>query len=260
MRTIGVIVAVVVLGMLVYLAAERFVGETGPKGPATRVANRATTKPAGKPKPQTTVDMAMIVSPAELGISKDSTVNRLISKHNQWEDALKNVVMRGSCTWVVDGPGAVAPMVIGFDRQGQVADLVCGPRKCKVATGKVTMDFDSAMNIDSLYLLVFRKFDPAEFQISADVAEEGQILLESKMGKLIFDADSGRLVQADVTTEKGTISARFADFVPMSADGAIEMPTTIALTIPKKVYPFAVKDETGLATFTMDPSQSKVGE
>jgi len=63
-----------------------------------------------------------------------------------------------------------------------------------------------------------------------------------------------------VKTGSGTIEARFGDYVPMGADGAIDLPGTIEVMIPKKVYPFAVKEETGMATFTMDPDTSKIGE
>src|SRR5690349_2544678 len=120
--------------------------------PTTRPVVRVASRPLVKPKAQKTVEMAMIASPREMGIAKDSTVNRLISRHNQLEDSLQKVLLKGNCVWLVDSPtGTPQPMSIAFDRARDEAELKCGPRWCTVRGGKVTMDVDGAMTMDALY-------------------------------------------------------------------------------------------------------------
>jgi len=257
---IAIIVLLAAIGLALSFYFLRGAPSTTVAKPTTRPAVRLASRPATRPRPQRVLAMEMLSSPAKLQPGPDASINKLIGRHNQLEDQLRNVLLNGGCTWAVDGPaGNPAPMTIAYNRAQDAADLQCGPRHCTVKDGKVTMDFDSAMNIDALYLVVFRKFDPASFKLANDPSPDGQIALESASEKLFFDVESGRLVQMQYKTPaSGTIVAHFGDFVPMSADEVIELPGTIAITIPGKVYPFAVKSETGMATFTMEPAASHV--
>src|SRR5438067_5284217 len=99
-------------------------------------------------------------------------------------------------------------MTIDFDRTGESAALVCGPDRCTVQMGKVTMNFDSAMTVDALYLLMFRKFDAKGFHVSPESADEGEVVIASEAERLTFDADSGRLTETQVKTDRGTIGGR----------------------------------------------------
>jgi hypothetical protein len=257
-----VVLGAIVAGVLIYFMAGGSPNGAAVKSATTRPAVRLASRPATRPTLQRVVAMEMLMSPGKAQGGADAAVNKLIGRHNQLEDQLRNVVLKGTCTWAVDGPpGNPAPMTMTYDRTQDAADLQCGPRHCTVKDGKVTMDFDSWMNMDALYLMVFRKFDPAMFKPAEEPAKDGEIAVESANERLTFDADSGRLVQMEYKTPaSGTIVTHFGDFVPMSADGAIELPGTIAVTIPKKVYPSAIKDESGMATFNLEPSQSRVGE
>jgi hypothetical protein len=252
-----VIIAIVLIAINFQAGVIR--GGSATIKPTTRRAI-ALSRPTTRPSLMRKLHMPWIASPPTFGKSSDPALNRLIEGHNQLMDRLSDVVLRGNCVWEIDGPpGEPRPMVIEFHRAKAEADVTCGPQRGTVSGATLTMPIDSAVNMDCMYLIGLRKFDPAKFKIAPGAAAtEGALVATSDTEKLMFDVDSGKLLGCDIQTPNGTVQARFQDVLPLGKDGAVSAPTVIELTIPRKVYTFKVQDDFGKATFTIEPAKCEI--
>jgi hypothetical protein len=250
---IVVLIVVAIAAGVVLFVSKGNIESVATTKPTTRLS---TTRASAltKSKPKKTVEMSEWVSPAEIKPSADARIAGLINAYNKSQDSIVAALLHGQCTWEVDGPGKPREMVIHFERARESGSMVCGPESCVFERGKVHQNVDSWINIDSLYLIMFRKYDGNQFKMSTDSMDEGKIVAVSDQERLTFDAESGRLVESAVKTPAGEVIVKFVDFANV---GGITMPTVVGVKVPKKLYPGKVNSD-GNATFSMDVGKSKV--
>lgn len=209
-----------------------------------------------------TVDVPWIVSPAipADATAGDARLDELIKAHNARQDALGQVTLAGDCVWFLDMEGDPRPMTLTFNREKNHADIACGKEKCTVHEGKVTLGPKSALNIDALYLLAFRKFNPADFKpaVAPPKVKKELIWAGSEKELLGFDPASGLLERLHIQTDKGPLVVSLTDHRPLP--GSLSpVPHTIRIIVPPDMYPFE-RNIDGRATLTVDSARSSVKE
>jgi hypothetical protein len=233
---IGLVALLVQLAAFFVLGSEdkvEMVGNPTASLPAAQPATAPTTEPA---KPSSW-DIPALVSPASISPAADPAIAKLIDAHNANQSRIASANLTAQCTWTLDTTGDPRPMTIHYTREGEKAEMTCGKESCSVAMGHVKMAPGSALNVDGLYLLMFRKFDGGQFKpVKAETP--GTLRAATAREILDFDATSGRLVRAEIQAKEGQVVATFADYVPLKDNPQAMIPTKIDITVPSDLYPF----------------------
>lgn len=248
----------VLLWIAVLLAAAWFVIFRGLSqsmvvlGPiTTTVTSRpATTQAAGEGEGRTW-EIAALASPGRFERGEDAVANELIERHNANQDRLGKVRLRGQCVWMLDMPGEPRAMTIEFDRAKDGASLTCGKDKGWTKDGTVHMSPGSAMNIDALYLLMFRKYNAKEFHAAAGAKDGETVAVKSEREMLVFEKASGRLVEGEFQVKEGVVRVKFGEFKAIDKAGKAVVPTFVDVMVPVDLFPFE-RTRDGRVTLRID--------
>jgi hypothetical protein len=265
----GKTIRIVAVALVVVLVAAYILFKRPALAPGTAAATGATSRPTtpsamarsaasrAKTVATKTVEAPFLKSPKEMGQPTDPRVGGLIDGHNKFQDKLVKVSLKGTCAWTFDGEtGTPRRMTVFFDRAIGQAAITCGTDRCTVDGGRVTMNSASAMHIDALYLLIFRKYNPADFTLDTASSDETKVVAASKLEKLTFDAETGRLVESEVTSDKGAVVVQFEGSIPIGESEA-SAPATVRVVPPVKMLPFPVKQPGGTVTFAINEGRAE---
>ena len=206
--------------------------DTGSAAPATRAA--AEEKSEGK-----TWEIPALASPTRYEAAADAAIDKLIKQHNARQERLGKAKLRAQCTWNLDMPGEPRAMTIAFDRAKGKASMTCGKDSCEIDGDQVTANSDSAMSVDALYLLMFRKFNAKGF-VAGQGGESGQrtVVAKSETETLEFDEQTGRLAGATFRMKAGTVVVVLSDYTELPGGAGELVPTTVIVVVPAEVFPF----------------------
>ncbi|HEY7090455.1 MAG TPA: hypothetical protein VH518_20325, partial [Tepidisphaeraceae bacterium] len=115
-----------------------------------------------------------------------------------------------------------------------------------------------AMRVDAMYLLMFRTFNPKDFNsahegvITRTGSEIAVKTLQSPQQTLHFDAASGRLLRAELQIEQGQLVMDLDDYKTVG-DGVLSLPHTVELHPPPGLFRSPVPGNI-LVRLTIDPS------
>ncbi|HEX2972904.1 MAG TPA: hypothetical protein VHP11_11255 [Tepidisphaeraceae bacterium] len=206
-----------------------------------------------------TWEIPALVSPERLEAGADAAIADLITRHNANQDRLGKVSLRAQCVWMLDMPGDPRAMTIEFDRARGLASMTCGKDRGRAEGAVVHMSPGSAMNIDALYLLMFRKYNAGEFHAAVASTQPGQggtmVTARSDRETLVFDVQTGQLVQAEFQLKEGVVQAKFADFKAIDKAGKAMIPTSLDVLVPVDLFPFE-RTRDGRVTLRIDPEHS----
>jgi len=243
-----VVAALFVVAVLLLWGPARWPWEQG--APKARVA-QATTRPGR------TWEIPALVSPGRYEAAADAGIGRLIERHNARQDRIAKVKLEGQCTWNLDMPGDPRPTAITFDRAASRASMTCGKDRCEIDGGKVTGIAESAMNVDALYLLMFRKYNAKEFA-AAGVGEGGmrRVVARSGTETLEFDEKTGHLVSAAFEMKEGRVVAVFSEYKELPGGAGEALPMKVTVVAPAEVFPFE-RTRGGTVELAIDAKRSE---
>ncbi len=188
----------------------------------------------------------------------------LIEKHNALQQQLRQVDIVGQAEYVhssedaseaevADGWNYGGSFEMQFDRDNEAAyveyfgHMRSTPNYSRISGTTVTTynDFHIAVTDQTMYLLMFRQFDPSTFEKAEDAtitrqSPDGRTtelpvkVVTSENEQLKFEAGSGRLLQATFNLQppRGPVTLDYDKFQAIDPTNAAEVPRTLVLTLP----------------------------
>ena len=261
---VAIIVSVVVAGALLFRPML-----DGDRSDEVVIITTPTTAPDGDGPPVVVppYDLPQLnpLPEAEVAPAGDPRVTRLIEGHNAWVDRLAGVTLRGGCVWSDGSPRESSErprtMSIHWQPADETATVVCADDSCAWREGKVAISRGSSMHIDAHYLLMFRTYNPRDFQLSevptsAATQPAVRLLLVNGKGETLeFDEVTGRLLSAKMKLADGDAVVHFDVPASIPGSGGIQVPTVLRVSIPA-IPPFG-ENAAPTIKFTVDVERSE---
>jgi hypothetical protein len=268
-----------ILAVLMYMARRPDESPARPDAPTTAPAAaemlRAAT-PATPPRPRelNLVDeYEILASPpsAALAPSENPEIDRVLNQYNARQLKLAMATLVGDCDWNSVGapPKKGRPLRVEFDRATQQTHIQCGPDRCIVEGAKIFSQ--SAMRVDALYALLFRTFNPVDFQQAhertlqrtdrhtGDPIQVSVLVVESPLQSLSFDKRTGDLLQAGFMMDQGIVLMDLDNYQSIGEGdkATTSLPMLIEIRVPPTLYPGQPQKDP-MIRFNVDSKQAAV--
>lgn len=257
--------AVVALAVLALSAFVYITVWSGSDKPAPAADDSAATEPAPAAPLARIPDVFEVpglasADPQTFSPGTDAKLTELIQQHNANLARIASAKLVGTCTWTTDKrqAGSPRPMTITWDGATGHAAITCGSDHCELDGANVTVRAQTAMKIDAMYLVMFRRFDPKEFTPATPQPDPNQFLAGSPDSgeSLLFDS-TGRLQQVQIQVDGARVVATYG--VPPHAfgEGRPLLSMMVSIHVPAAVFPAAGPDGRNIL-FVIDPDKSSV--